>query len=964
MRAVWPRFRRAEAGPEVASAALVRAACAGVSTAELLEQAARALLEVGRADRAGVWLVRDREPETLAGPVVDALLSPVPTSWCQAQLASPVLGMLLHSKEPLVTANDQFAGACELEALTGLRATVWLPLRTAEHLWGVAWAGYRNPVGPPKPQDLQSLVEPLVVLLNERTLREELRQLRAATVALGELVQAVLADTPGAEIFARIAQAAVVHASARWAALVRMDETELRIVRYHGPPEFSAPLHFPELLAAARRAWADRTAVSVRLPEQTMPPSATVAETVLLLPVHAPLATPHLLLAGFGAESPEEMARAHLLLLAQLAALAVHAESVESMAAEASELRVVVNPTGEIVQVHGAAADLLEVAPVGWPGCGGVKFTELFAEPDRARLTAWLEHIRTGMSVVSPESARLASGQPVRLCPAPASTSDAGLGVILEAVRGPAALAAQVARIEAELCSVLDSVHAGILLADLSGQIRYVNHRFVELLGVDPHQQPELRNLEVLAAAVRDRFRNPEEFAERWRQLRRDGEEVSVDELEMIRPTHKLIERFTRPVLDRACRRLGWLEVYRDLTQQRMFQTQLGQTEKMAALGQLVSGIAHELNNPLTSIMGYAQLLLSRRLREDRIADAEKIYQEAERARRLVKNLLLFARETKPERRPVDLNEVIERTLALRSYELKVENIQVTLELDPELPRTLADAHQLQQVILNLMVNAEQALQMSRGSGNIWIRTRRAQGNRIALEVADDGPGIPPGLASRIFDPFFTTKPLGLGTGLGLSIAYGIVQEHGGEITVDSPPGQGASFVVELPVVTAAQPPPRAEPPAGPGRCVHPGRRILVVEDEPTVAQLIVDVLTEQGHQAEAVLDSREGLYRVSQQDYDLVICDLRMPRLDGRAFYEALVRSGSPVRNRLFFITGDTLAPRTVEFLKTNQIPYLAKPFLVEELTLAVHRVLADSPAANTAGQPAKATSALARKS
>jgi two-component system NtrC family sensor kinase len=529
---------------------------------------------------------------------------------------------------------------------------------------------------------------------------------------------------------------------------------------------------------------------------------------------------------------------------------------------------------------------------------------------------------------------------------------------------GSAALAVQASRLEAELRSVLDSVHAGILLADRSGQIRYVNHRFVQLLGVDPLQQPELRHLDALAAAVQDRFRNPEEFAERWRQLRREREEVCVDELEMVRPTRKIIERCARPVLDRAGRCLGWLEVYRDLTQQRLIQTQLVQTEKMAALGQLVSGIAHELNNPLTSIMGYAQLLLSRRLHEDRIADAEKIYQEAERARRLVKSLLLFAREAKPEHRLVDLNEIVERTLALRSYELKVENIQVTLDLDPDLPRTLADAHQLQQVILNLVVNAEQALQMARGSGNIWIRTRRAPGNRIALEVADDGPGIPPALASRIFDPFFTTKPPGLGTGLGLSIAYGIVQEHGGEITVDSQPGQGATFVVQLPVVTVAEPSRRVESQASAECRVHPGRRILVVEDEPTVAQLIVDVLTEQGHQVEAVLDSREGLHRVSQQDYDLVICDLRMPRLDGRAFYEALVRSGSPARNRLFFITGDTLAPRTVEFLKTHQIPYLAKPFLVEELTLAVHRLLASSSATNAADQPGKTAAAPARKS
>ncbi len=893
MRAVWPGFRRNDTSPEAAWAALTRAALTGVSTDELLEQAARGLLELGRADRAGVWLVRDREMETLNGTVVDALFSPVPPTWCRARLASPALGMLLHSREPLIAESNRFAEAADLEALTDLHTVVWLPLRTSERLWGVAWVGYRRPAEPPKPQILHLYAEQLVVVLSERASKEELRRLQAAAAALGEIVQMVFSGTSQEEIFVRITQTAVANTPAYWAALARLDEAALHLISYHGPPEFSAPIRHPELLAEARRAWVNRSAVLAKLSGRAVPRSVAESGTVLLLPVPMPWAIPCLLLAGFEVESPEEAARSYLLVLAQLVALVAHAEPAESTSADAAGLPKTGERTEETVQADGVAV----------------------------------------------------------------------VDVVSEGAPRNAARTALATRLEAELRSVLDSVHAGILLADRSGQIRYVNHRFVQLLGVNPLQQPELCHLDALAAAVQDRFRNPEEFADRWRQRRRERDEFSVDELEMVRPARKIIERFARPVLDRTGRCLGWLEVYRDLTQQRLIQAQLVQTEKMAALGQLVSGIAHELNNPLTSIMGYAQLLLSRRLNEDRVADAEKIYQEAERARRLVKNLLLFAREAKPERRLVDLNEIVERTLALRSYELKVKNIQVSLELDPELPRTLADAHQLQQVILNLVVNAEQALQMARGSGNIWIRTRRAPGTRIALEVADDGPGIPPDVISRIFDPFFTTKPPGLGTGLGLSIAYGIVQEHGGEITVDSPPGQGATFVVELPVVTATPQSPRVESPVRPECRVLPGRRVLVVEDEPTIAQLIVDVLTEQGHQVEAVLDSREGLHRVSQQDYDLVICDLRMPRLDGHAFYEALVRSGSPVRNRLFFITGDTLAPRTIEFLKTHRIPYLAKPFLVEELTLAVHRLLASSPAIRATDPSVKAATVPARK-
>ncbi len=374
-------------------------------------------------------------------------------------------------------------------------------------------------------------------------------------------------------------------------------------------------------------------------------------------------------------------------------------------------------------------------------------------------------------------------------------------------------------------------------------------------------------------------------------------------------------------------------------------EAKLLQTEKMAALGHLVSGIAHELNNPLTAIMGYAQLLLGHGLGPLQLSEAEKVYQEAERARRIVKNLLYFARENKPERTRVDLNEIVERTLALRSYELRVENIVVETELDRGIPATMADPYQLQQVVLNLVVNAEQALLEERGRGHVRIRTSHSSlpnGERILLEIADDGPGIPQADASRIFDPFFTTKPPGVGTGLGLSIVYGIVQQHGGEVTFENQPGAGVNFMVDLPVVSIPSADDEAVVPYRPDRAGDvPVGRILIVEDEPTVAQLIVDVLVEEGHHAEAVLDSQEGLTRLSRNQFDLVICDLRMPRLDGPAFYDALVRAGSPVRDKILFITGDTLARRTVEFLEPNNFPYLAKPFLVEELKLSVNRLL-----------------------
>jgi CheY-like chemotaxis protein len=244
-------------------------------------------------------------------------------------------------------------------------------------------------------------------------------------------------------------------------------------------------------------------------------------------------------------------------------------------------------------------------------------------------------------------------------------------------------------------------------------------------------------------------------------------------------------------------------------------------------------------------------------------------------------------------------------------------------------------------VALNLLVNAEQALLESRGRGRIELRTRRVSPDRISVEVSDDGPGIPPDLIARVFDPFFTTKPPGFGTGLGLSIVYGIVQRHDGEVTGENLPGGGARFRVEIPVhpVPAVQTAMASATLDAPPRM--DGGRVLVVEDEPTVAQLIADVLKEEGHAVEAVLDSQEGLTQLSRRPFDLVICDLRMPRLDGPAFYDVLVRSGSPLQHSILFITGDILAPRTQEFLEGGRLPYLAKPFLVEELKLAVNRLL-----------------------
>jgi two-component system NtrC family sensor kinase len=508
-------------------------------------------------------------------------------------------------------------------------------------------------------------------------------------------------------------------------------------------------------------------------------------------------------------------------------------------------------------------------------------------------------------------------------------------------------------QLEAELRVVLDAVPAGVLLLDTDGRVQFLNPAFAQLFGIDFRQARRAGHIENLELLLRNRFRGAKSLSFRWRASRDGESKPALDELELLNPVRRVIERSSLPVEDRDGRATGWLEIYQDITSRRHFQSKLLQTEKMAALGQLVSGIAHELNNPLTAIMGYAQLLLGRGLAPGHLTEMNHIYQEAERARRIVKNLLFFARENKPERSRADLNEIVERTLALRSYELKIENIIVETSLAPDLPPTIADPYQLQQVLLNLLVNAEQALLESRGSGHVGIRTFRSSAQRVSMEIVDDGPGVPAEIISRIFDPFFSTKPSGVGTGLGLSIVYGIVHQHGGEISFENRTGGGARFLVELPIVnvSVAEPAQETLPETMPGSNSSKGY-ILVVEDEPTVARLIADVLIEEGHDVDAVLDSQEGLARLSRNRYNAIICDLRMPRLDGQAFYESLVRAGSPLRDKILFITGDTLAPRTRDFLDPLNLPHLDKPFLLEELKIAVNRLL-EKDAAETGGGP-----------
>jgi two-component system NtrC family sensor kinase len=369
--------------------------------------------------------------------------------------------------------------------------------------------------------------------------------------------------------------------------------------------------------------------------------------------------------------------------------------------------------------------------------------------------------------------------------------------------------------------------------------------------------------------------------------------------------------------------------LFEDQTDRRRLQDQLIQSEKMSAIGQLIAGVAHDLNNPLTSVIGFADFLLEAGEVPPRMLEPLRVVQqEAERAASIVKNLLSFARKQEHRRRHAQIRPLLNATLGLLRNQLMAQHVEARLECDAELPDLDLDTNQIQQVFVNLINNAAQAIATTGRPGTISIHARPAI-DGIAVDIVDDGPGMTPDLAAKVFEPFFTTKPEGAGTGLGLSISQGIVKEHGGRITLTTAPGEGATFTVELPC--RSQPAPEPAP-----RIAHPELRplhVLVVDDEPHILHYIRTTLEAWGHGVQLASDGHEALERAVTGEFDLIISDLRMPRLGGREFYEELQRRQPAIARRVVFSTGDTVRGDTLAFLEQLGRPYLHKPFSLSEL-------------------------------
>ena len=485
---------------------------------------------------------------------------------------------------------------------------------------------------------------------------------------------------------------------------------------------------------------------------------------------------------------------------------------------------------------------------------------------------------------------------------------------------------------------LVDSFPDLIFVVDTERRYNFVSAKFKEVLGYEPAEvvgltfgeRTHVDDRPAMMALFDDLVAGKQNFA-------------SIE----VRVRHKLGEwrslkcNFS-PLLDEHGKIEGAVVSGRDVTEVKRLETQLIQAEKLAAMGQMLAGVAHELNNPLTAILGASELLRERQGVDDNTKrQLEMTHRQARRAARIVQNLLEFSRPASPQKKTLDLNVVVDRTLQLQDHSLRRNNVEVEFQAVPDLPSIVGDANQLIQIFLNLISNAEQAIREARPSGRIQIRLGRS-GTRVTATVQDDGVGIPPEVLPKLFDPFFTTKRPGGGTGLGLSICMSIVREHGGSIEASSLPAGGAAFTVTLPAAEAEagrRAPGKIDSGSGerpmPTLDAFSKHAVLVVDDEESIRMLLTEGLAAYGLKVDCAATAEQAMSLILNTKYDVILCDLKLagsgPNADGYSVAQRLKIAASTNQPEIIYMSGDLMSEDNSDLSPAAR--RLQKPFRVSDV-------------------------------
>lgn len=490
---------------------------------------------------------------------------------------------------------------------------------------------------------------------------------------------------------------------------------------------------------------------------------------------------------------------------------------------------------------------------------------------------------------------------------------------------------------EERLQIMFQSVSEGIIVTDPKGKLIEANEATVKIQGYDNKNELLGRNILDLVVDI-NRLR----VKKNMEMILATGKSCTIECMLLRKDGSEFIGLFSTSLIkDVSGKPEGLVYVIVDITERKAMEEKLIITDRLASIGELAAGIAHEVNNPLTSVIGFSQLLLEEDMSDDAKNDIKIIYSEAQRAAQVVKNLLTFARKQTSTRHNVSVNSIIEKVLEIRAYEQNLGNIQVITKFTQDSNEIEVDSILLQQVFLNIIINAEYFMIKAHNKGTLIIDTERV-GGIIRTTFTDDGIGISKENIKQIFNPFFTTKEVGKGTGLGLSICHGIVSEHGGSINAESKLGEGTTFIVELPCSTKAERD-QIDETAVDEIEEYIKAKILIVDDESSIRELLSRVLTEVGHEVDCAENATVAQEKIENKDYDLILLDIKMPGISGIELYERNLGKRQSLANRVLFITGDIMGEEIKEFISRTKAPYLSKPLDIEKLKKVMNRHLSN---------------------